>query len=267
MPELPDVEVCRRRLAVHEGHRVEDVTVHDSRVHKASPGALRSRLRGARLGRPARHGKWLVAPLDEGALAMHFGMTGDLVELGDGDEPGESRLLLRLDDGDRLAYVCRRELGHIELVDGLDDLRRAHDLGPDVLELDEARFLALLREHRGMLKGVLLDQSVVAGLGNVYADEALFQARIHPRTRIEDLDDEDLRRLFRAVREVTDWAMDAAGSVDRPRGGVRRRDAPDDWLMTHRRAGADCPRCGGSIVEVKAGGRNGFACPSCQPEP
>jgi len=232
MPELPDVEVYRRRLAAHEGSRVEDVTVRQSRVHRASPEALRSHLRGARLGRPVRHGKWLVAPLGDGALAMHFGMTGDLRTLEEGEAPR--------------------------------GLREVHGLGPDVLDLGADGFREALRRRSGMVKAALLDQSLVAGLGNVYADEALFQARIHPRTPLSALSDKDLRRLHRKVLHVARRAMEA----EHPRrGGVRPEDVPGTWLLPHRGAGGACPRCGAALVAVEAGGRRGWACTACTPAP
>jgi len=264
MPELPDVEVFRRYLhSTGLGRRVEDV--HTSRERIFSDFSRRTvvrALRGSRLEETARHGKNLFARLSEGRwLLLHFGMTGFLKAYRKPDSaPDHPRLVLDLADGSHLAYDSQRLLGRVSVADSPASYVKRMGLGPDLLseELDGYVFVGLLSGSRAMVKSALMDQRRMAGLGNVYSDEALFHSGLHPKSRVSSLSEDALRRLHRAVVSVLQTAIDF---------GAEASAAPQDWLLPRRSAGSDCPSCGGNLESIKVGGRTAWICPRCQPPP
>lgn len=266
MPELPDVENFTRYLKRHGlDKRIEAVAVTAPRILKGvSAEALQRALKGRKLESAQRHGKHLLAAVDDGHwLAFHFGLTGRLEHFeSDAADPEHDRLRLDFTGGEHLAFVNQRLLGAVEWTEDADEFIRAKKLGPDALALTERRFHDALRTKRGTVKAALMDQSLVAGIGNIYSDEILYHARLHPRTPTGDLDDKALRRLYRQMRRVLRMAVDkGAGTED-----VERR-VPRTWLLPRRRKGADCPRCGGKIAALKVQSRTTYFCPRCQPPP
>jgi formamidopyrimidine-DNA glycosylase len=263
MPELPDVATFERYLDATALHQeIAEVEVREARLlADLSPGELARGLTGHQLAGTRRHGKYLFAFLDEegdGALVLHFGMTGTLRYYErDAKEPEHARVLIRFANGSTLAVVSLRLLGEVNLTGDVDDFVAAKELGPDALHdvTDEAALREALAGHRGMLKPALMNQGIVAGIGNVYGDEILFQARLDPRVHVDELADAELGRLFRAVREVLVTAADRAAEP---------ADVPDGWLTARREPGATCPRCGGTIERIEVSGRAGYWCPSCQ---
>ncbi|MEU8828766.1 DNA-formamidopyrimidine glycosylase family protein [Streptomyces sp. NPDC048636] len=260
MPELPDVEGFRRTLAsCAQGRRVAHVEVSDAGVlHGVTPGRLRRELEGRRFAAPRRHGKWLIAPTDGPALLLHFGMTGRLVCAEDGAPPGRfERVALTLDDGHRLGYEDQRKLRGIWLAaTDADTDRVLGPQGPDALTLDRPGLDARLADRRGSVKATLIDQSVVAGLGNLLGDEILWRARIHPRHRAGALDPDARRRLHTAMRQVL-------------RTSVRVGEVParSGWLTGHRDdPDPHCPRCGRPLRRGRIAGRTSTWCPHCQPD-
>jgi formamidopyrimidine-DNA glycosylase len=152
--------------------------------------------------------------------------------------------------------------GRIEWVDDVDEYIRKKRLGPDALTVDEKTFRERLARKRGALKAVLMDQAVVAGIGNVYSDEILFQAKLHPKTAAESLDAKALKRLHRTARRVLETAVEkGAGAED-----LERR-VPKRWLLPKRRKGAACPVCSGKVAALELQGRTAYFCPACQPAP
>jgi formamidopyrimidine-DNA glycosylase len=259
VPELPDVEVFRRRVARNALHRpIERVRVSDDLVVRGtSPQTLRRRLRGATLTATRRHGKHLFVATDADVhLLLHFGMTGYVDPLGPEDpEPGHQRVRFDFRDGGRLAFVDQRRLGTVGLVDDVDAWVEEHELGPDALSVDRSTLRRLLREWRGALVGMLMSQETIAGVGNIYSDEVLFQARLEPRRRTDDLTATEVGRLHRQLGRVLGRAIEADAQPERmPRG----------WLIQDRRAGAECPRGRGVVRKYRAGGRTGYWCPTCQ---
>lgn len=259
MPELPDVEVFRRYLRRRALHRrVEGVDVRSSRVHQVSPSTLRRRLQGHRLESSHRHGKLLFVGLDDsaGALVLHFGMTGFVRYYRDeADEPGHARLVLALDDGHRLAYDDQRTFGRVDVADDPEAYVQERELGPDALSASERVFVERLAGRSGSVKAALMDQHVLAGIGNVYSDEILFHARLHPAADVASLSDDELRGLHRATQHVLRRAIDAKADVDR---------MPRTWLLPHRQRGGRCPRCGEAVQRRNVSGRTAWLCPSCQ---
>ncbi len=265
MPELPDVEGFKRVLA-RNGLRktIDRVVVNDVRIlGKLSARTFASRLRGAKLVEARRHGKHLMASIDRGGwLTLHFGMTGALQPIKSGDdEPPFTRVRLDFANDGGLAYTNKRMIGRVGLVEDATEFVADEQLGPDALDrrLDFDTFKTAVLGSKRDVKTVLMDQEVVSGVGNIYSDEILFQARINPTERIDKLSPDELKRLFLTMREVLETAIArGAGSeqfVDR---------MPKGSLLPERHKGGRCPRCRSPLKVLKVGGRTGYCCPRCQ---
>lgn len=259
MPELPDVEVYRRRLERAGLHRpIEKVRVRDRTVLRDVSGERLTRaLRGRELVDTGRRGKHLFAPTSGRAtLVLHFGMTGrlEVVERTSHPDPHE-RLTLEFADGGALSVIDQRKLGFATVVDDVSAYCHEHGLGPDALTLGVGDLRRLVQGYRGGVKSLLMDQSLMAGIGNIYSDEILFQARIDPRRRADSLDDAEVRRLHRQTLRVLRLAVDR---------GADPAHFPNGWLLRHREDRALCPRGNGEIQKIRLGGRGAFYCPACQ---
>jgi formamidopyrimidine-DNA glycosylase len=259
MPELPDVETYRRYLAGHAlRQRISRVRVASPRqLAGTSPRGLERALLRRRFESARRHGKHLLARIGKGRwLMLHFGMTGSLLYYRNGAHPPPyTRLLIDFGRGRHLAYVDPRKLGRIALADSPRSFVEAHHLGPDALALDLPAFRKLVAGKRGAIKSWLMDQHAIAGIGNVYADEILFQARIHPRRSVHAIRGRELVRLFTGLRKVLGKAIAARADPGR---------MPKSFLLPRRKRGARCPRCGGRIRTMTIGGRTTHYCPRCQ---
>jgi formamidopyrimidine-DNA glycosylase len=187
---------------------------------------------------------------------MHFGMTGSLEYLErDAALPKTARVIFRFANNCRLAFDDQRKFGEIELIKDVDEYLQTRCLGPDALDVSLSQFKALAGNHRGAVKAILLNQQLIAGIGNLYADEILFRARVPPTTEAASLSDEDLRRLFRATRYVLGKAIALKTDFNR---------LPKSWLLTHRARRGRCPRCGRALKSAPIGGRTSWFCPHCQ---
>ncbi|MEV6316533.1 DNA-formamidopyrimidine glycosylase family protein [Streptomyces sp. NPDC051776] len=260
MPELPDVEAFRDVLAsCAEGRRIRHVEVKDSGVlHGVGAERLRSGLEGHRFAEPERHGKWLLAPTDGPTVLLHFGMTGELVCCSSGDPPHPHDRVVFTLGRDELRYRDQRKLKGLWYDDGSGAAvdRVLRDQGPDAMTLSRSGLTQLLSGRRGRVKTALTDQSLVAGLGNLLADEILWRARVHPWRRADRLSDDAYRRLHTEMRRTLRSAV-RAGRVPPRRS----------WL-TGRRDDRDpkCPRCHGPLHRGRINGRSTVWCPDCQPD-
>jgi formamidopyrimidine-DNA glycosylase len=265
MPELPDVERYKRHLdECCLGRTIRHVEVADKRlVEGLSAAEFARRLAGARIAASRRHGKHLLVRLEPaGWLTMHFGMTGALKHFaGNEPEPEHDRIRFDFADGHHLAYVNRRRLGRLGLVSDADAFIARETLGPDALDpgFDFAAFDAMLREHKKSVKSLLMDQQLIAGIGNVYSDEILFQARLHPATRTDRLDDAGRRRLFEQIKRVLRTAIERGAGSE-----AFFERLPESFLLPHRAAGEKCPGCGGTLAAGKFSGRTAYYCPKCR---
>jgi formamidopyrimidine-DNA glycosylase len=260
VPELPDVEGFREVLAAcARGRRIERVEVGDTGVlHGVSAPRLRRALEGRRFAEPERHGKWLLARTDGPTVLLHFGMTGELVCCPVTDPPHPHDRVVFTVGRDQLRYRDQRKLRGLWLADDADrDVARIlHDQGPDALSVDREEFGRLLSRRHGRVKPALTDQSVLAGLGNLLADEILWRAGVHPTRRADRLDDDERRRLHTEMRRTL-------------RSSVRAGRVPPrrSWLTGRRDDAAPrCPRCDGPLHKERVGGRGTVFCPRCQPE-
>jgi formamidopyrimidine-DNA glycosylase len=278
MPELPEIETIRRQLApALEGRTVERLEVLDPRwCEPAAPAELAAAVEGRRIERVGRRGKYLVVSLaGDVHLVMHLRMTGNLllVEAGD-DAPDRLHLRVRvvLDSGERLLFCDVRRFGTGVALLGSDALRAYFDarLGVEPLspEFTAGALRALARGRRAPVKSFLLTQERVAGVGNIYADEALFRARIHPLRPVGTLRRPQLEALRAAVVDSLEAGIDARGAtIDDFRHADGASGSFQDRFLVHRREGEPCPRCGTPIRKLRAAGRGTYVCERCQRRP
>ena len=268
MPELPEVETIRSQLAPRlEGRTLVRVEILDPRLTRPIDlFEVAEELEGDSVRSVERRGKYLVLRLESGlALLVHLRMTGSF-----GFEPTtHERAVLELDDGTRLAYRDVRRFGTWLVVDDAElEPYLAGKNGPEPLS---ARFTAAwlgsrLAVRRAAVKAVLLDQRVVAGLGNIYADEALWRARVSPLLPAQDLDADEIRRLQRAIRAALRAGIERQGStLSEYRTPDGSRGAMQEEFRVYGRDGLPCRRCGTTITKTRVGGRGTWYCPRCQP--
>jgi formamidopyrimidine-DNA glycosylase len=285
VPELPEVEVNRENLARWAAGRtiVDVVPPPGTRETFGLAGReVARRLRGRRVLAVERRGKWMIAALSGGAaLALHLGMTGKLARVAPGAEPPRfTRALLVLDDGARVAFVDQRRFGKLYPAlrrAELEARRELAEVGPDALALSAAQLRALLAGTARTVKETLMDQRVLAGVGNLYATEALWHARLHPATRARAVagDAAALRRLHAGLRRALGEGLRHHRRPEPPRAiatrpalraGAQEEGGPDPF-HAYDRAGAPCPRCGQRLASMTLGGRTTVYCPGCQPPP
>lgn len=270
MPELPEVETIARHLRLGwagapplPGRQITAVTLRWPRhIASPSPAHFRRQIAGRRVLDVRRRGKYIVFPLDQGTLLIHLKMSGDLQVLPQ-DAPRErfDRTVFHLDQGWDLRFSDARKFGKAFLLD--DPHGVLASLGPEPLEAGfTARLLGeRLRSHQRALKALLLDQGFIAGLGNIYVDEALHRARLHPLRRSDSLTEEEVRALWRGVRSTL-------------RRGLRHNGSSLDWVYrggefqnhfrVYQRTGEPCPACGTPIERIVIGQRGTHFCPNCQ---
>jgi formamidopyrimidine-DNA glycosylase len=264
MPELPDVENFRRHLvSTSLNRKIADVTVRKAKILAVSASRLRQALRGRRMKRTCRHGKQLLVGLDDGRwLTLHFGMTGRLFGFKDlNDDPKYDRVRFDFTDDGHLAFDDRRQLGRVGIVDDADDFIREHRLGPDALDpdLDQTAFIAIFAPVRATAKAALMDQSLMSGIGNILADEILFQARIHPQALVKALRQANVVKLYRALRKILKTVTARGDGTEQS-----LEKWPKRFLTAHREKGAARPQGRGRIKTLKLAGRTTYFCPACQ---
>ena len=278
MPELPEVETVRRGLRRHiSGRVIESVEVLHPRVvrrHEEGTSESLAALIGGRIGDIQRRGKFLWLPVASDALIAHLGMSGQFL-VGAPDRPLTPHVRARFgfaDGGPDLRFVDQRTFGHLTFAPGGAVLPAAiAHIAPDPLEasFDDRSFSDRLRSRRSGVKRALLDQTLISGVGNIYADEALWHARLHGERPASALRASDVTRLLGAVREVFAAAIAAGGtsfdslyvSVNGESGYFGRS------LNVYGRAGQPCPRCGAPVRREKFLNRSSYSCPKCQPWP
>ncbi|HYH75335.1 MAG TPA: bifunctional DNA-formamidopyrimidine glycosylase/DNA-(apurinic or apyrimidinic site) lyase [Candidatus Saccharimonadales bacterium] len=290
MPELPEVETVRIGLStLLPGKQVRSVW-HD--WPKGFPNAasdVAAFLEGATIRGVRRRAKVLLIDVStDYTIVIHLKMTGQLVFRG-GDarfgagHPNESlvgelpdkstRVVFTFTDDSKLFFNDQRKFGWVRLmptveVETMDFFQK---VGPEPLAADftAAAFIARLRRrHKSGIKAVLLDQTVVAGIGNIYADESLWGAKIHPETRVQDVPDEQLEVLFAALQAVLQTSIEKGGSTDRNYVNAEgKRGSYLTFANVFRREGKPCPRCGTTIIKTRVAGRGTHTCPVCQPKP
>jgi formamidopyrimidine-DNA glycosylase len=274
MPELPEVETIRRQLAPYlEGRRLEQLEVIDARwCEPAEPSALEDAVRGRRIERVSRRGKYLVLELEDDVhVAMHLRMTGNLLLIQDDERP-HLRARFSLQGGKRLLFVDVRRFGTGVVLLGSDARDAYFDarLGVEPLDPDftAEALRALARGRRAPVKAFLLNQERIAGVGNIYADEALYRARIHPLRSVGSLRRPQLAALRDAVVDALEAGIDAKGaSIDDFRHTDGAEGSFQERFLVYGREGEPCFRCGRPIKKLRVGGRGTYFCGWCQRAP
>lgn len=287
MPELPEVEVVRRGLADHVvGHRIDTVEVrHPRSVRRHEPGGadLAARLNGRHIAAAQRRGKFLWLVLDENstepdeAIVVHLGMSGQmLVQPADAPLEKHAHILATLDSGEQLRFVDQRTFGGWALaplveVDGTVVPEPVAHIARDPLDalFDLESVVGVMRRKHSEIKRVLLDQTVVSGVGNIYADESLWRAKIHGTRIAETLSRPRLRALLNDVHAVMGEALAVGGtSFDSLYVNVNGQSGYFERLLAvYGREDQPCPRCGAAIRREKFMNRSSYSCPRCQPRP
>jgi formamidopyrimidine-DNA glycosylase len=274
VPELPEVETIRRQLAPHvEGRTIVDAQILDPRwTRPEPPAAAEAELEGALVERIGRAGKYLIWSLSgERFLLQHLRMTGTL--LYDPAVPlPHTHVMLELDDGHRIVYVDPRRFGTGHLVHGEaardEYLTTRLGIEPLTPEFTAAHLRELARSRTAPIKAFVLDQRQIAGVGNIYADEALFRARIHPLRPAGRLTGAEWARVRDGIEDALSAGIEAKGaSIDDFRHVDGARGSFQDRFLVHRRAGEPCPVCGRTIRKIVVGGRGTYVCEHCQRKP
>ncbi|WP_299967797.1 DNA-formamidopyrimidine glycosylase family protein [uncultured Roseobacter sp.] len=258
MPELPEAEAARARIARGALNRtIERIDLGEVSHMELPDDAARKRLIGTQLTRTHRHGKYIFVGSVTGPwLHIHLGMAGSIriCEAG-ADLPKYVRLTIVFEGNTRLHFRDPRKFGHIEVVEDVDAFIADKGLGPDALTIGDNAFAATIGATRGAVKSALLSQQKLAGVGNLWADEALFRSGIHPEARACDLGSDRIQSLHSAVTSTLQAVVDTDATYSK---------LPEDWLIHRREDGAACTRCDGTITKKTVGGRTSYHCPDHQ---
>ena len=257
MPELPEVESAREYLeSAVLCQPIQEVLIRDERIlSQVTPVKLNQCLTGKIFRSVQRHGKRLFLELEEDLwLTLHLGMTGWLIYQDMGEvEPAHTRMLIRFQNGRRLAFDDLRIFGEVGLTESPSIFLKEGKTGPDALLIGRDDFLKIMRSRRGTIKSLLHNQRLISGIGNLYSDEALFQAGIHPQSR--SLDEMQLSLLISIIKEVLRTSISVRADFNR---------LPEYYLLRHRHHGGRCPRDGALLQHEKLGGRTCYYCPEHQ---
>ncbi|MFK4002521.1 DNA-formamidopyrimidine glycosylase family protein [Qipengyuania sp. NPDC077563] len=255
MPELPENEAQRLELERECLNRtIEAIELGDDTSYIELPGDNeRAKLIGHQFTETRRHGKNIFAGSKTGRwMTVHLGMTGRLVPFNaPEDPPDHTKLLISFEGDRRLAFRCPRKLGHVRVIESPEGYIAQEELGSDALSIDKDEFLEVFGSTRSAVKSALMKQQKMAGVGNLWSDETLFQAGIHPEARTDELGEEKLVKIFTIMRSV----LQAVVKVE-----ADYKQLDEKWLIRHRSEDADCPRCEGTIRKKKVGGRTAYFC-------
>jgi len=265
MPELPEVETIKRELGkVILGKKITEIIINNPKVIK-EPGRsdFVKGLKNNTIKNILRKGKLLILELSSGKdLAIHLRMTGQLVYPGNGKT---SRVSFRLSDGEILDFNDRRLLGELRLLDKWEELKFVKDMGPEPFDLGIEKFKEMLAKKKTKIKPLLMDQTFISGVGNLYAAEALFRARIHPERPASSLSDKEKENLLKEIKDTLKEAIEHKGSsIDQY---VQLSGQRGDYVKYHKvygREGKPCVVCKALIKRTSMGGRGTYFCPKCQ---
>ena len=270
MPELPEVETIRQQLEKEIiGKRVKEIEVKDPRMINVPAKEFKETLEGAKVKDIRRRAKLLIVDFDNGySLIVHLKLTGNLIYNQKADKRTNVCFIFR--GGDRLVYQDIRKLGYMKLMrtDLAKDTIHAHNFGPEVLDKDftlEEFQKKISQKKKSKIKPLLMDQKFLAGIGNVYSQEACFRAGIKPQRLASSLSKEEIKRLYEELRKILVQALKYRGaSVDEYLDIYGKKGGFEPFLQVYGRKGKPCFRCGKKIQLIKLGGRSTYFCPNCQ---
>ena len=256
MPELPELAAFKKYIDENCLHRkIQKIKVEDRALLKGiSSQGFGRKMKGQEFTSSERYGKYLFLKVkNDGYVMFHFGLTGSLEFYNDVKEkPPYGKIFIFFSDKSILSYNSRRKLGYVRYVGDKKAFIKSKKLGPDALSITKKEFDELVSEHKGVVKAFLMNQKIIAGIGNEYSDEILYQARLHPLSRIENI---ETQRLYKQIKEVLEKAVKV---------NTNGMEYPDNWLITNRKEGDQCPDCDGIIKKAVIAGRSAYFCPECQ---
>lgn len=261
MPELPDVESFKNYFESRFiGVKVADLKVLNKKIlGNISGKKLREKITGSKFKSTSRYGKYLFTETGDGSfLVYHFGMTGSFKCFRDRHKiPPHTRMILTFHNNTCLAYKCMRMFGRIYVTDSVENFINSKNIGPDALEVKKDVFLKAVKKRKAKIKSLLLNQSFIAGLGNIYADEVLFQSGVYPGKRSDLIDDRKLNKIYGNIQKVLKTAIKFNAEADK---------FPESYLIKNRTGDSNCPGCNAKIKRMEISGRGTYFCPRCQKE-
>ena len=257
MPELPEVETFKRYLDKTSLKQViKNIQVTDNRILNTEENHLINIFIGKQFESSIRHGKYLLVYLKPRYLVMHFGMSGDLEYYDNKDDPPKfSKVIFQFENGFNLAYTSIRMFGKVFVANSIEEFIENKKLGPDAYKMTLEEFQEAVLRRSAIAKNALLNQSFIAGIGNIYSDEILFRTKIHPKTNINSLSESKIEELFVNIKEVLDFGIKKEGDLS---------TYPNKFLIPHRKKEEKCPICNSDITRFEISGRHGFFCSTCQ---
>jgi len=265
MPELPEVETIKRELEqAILGKKIVGVVINNAKViREPKKEKFIAELKNTEIKKIIRRGKLLIFELSSGkSLTVHLKMTGQLIYPGNGKT---SRVSFKFSNGKLLDFNDTRLFGELRILDNWQNLKFVKELGPEPFDLSEEKFSEMLKNRKTKIKILLMDQKIISGIGNLYANEALFRARIHPEQPASSLSAQEKEKLFEEIKKVLSEAIHYKGSsVDQY---VQLSGEPGDYVKYHQvydRENEPCYKCKGKVKRITLGGRGTYFCPSCQ---
>lgn len=260
MPELPEVETFRRyfeETSLHQKVTAIKVAEKSEKLFKAPIEELIEKVTHNQFTGTSRIGKYLFVHLQkQGYMVVHFGMTGDFSYFQqDETPPKRAKVFFKFDNGFCLSYNSRRKFGWLDLAENIEDYQKSKKLGPDALDIDAGYLFERLQKSTAPVKARLLDQSVMAGVGNWVADEVLYQSKIHPGTTCHQLGKEDYQRLQESIKHILEVSVEKAADWDA---------FPDYFMVKQREKNGRCPETGEKLEIIEVGGRTTYFCPVLQ---
>ena len=257
MPELPEVETFKNYFdSTSLNQKIKNVVVRDTRVINTQESSFKKKVISKTFYSTLRHGKYLFVKLNSGFIVFHFGMSGDLKYFNDvEEEPTHSRILFEFTNGNFLSYISMRMFGRVYITENVEDFVKERKLGADAYLMNFGEFKEALHRRTAIAKSALMDQSIIAGIGNIYSDEILFHAKIHPKTKVNEISESKLKDLFDSIKEVLKVGIEKKGLLS---------TYPNDFIIPHRKQDGTCPHCNGRIQRFEVSQRHGFFCPNCQ---
>lgn len=256
MPELPEVETFRRYIdATSLQKTILDISISNTKILEGiDQGLLEKNLLHKKFERTSRHGKYVfIASNNKHFLVLHFGMTGFLKYFKNEDEkPNHTRLLIEFDNNYKLAYVNQRLFCKVNVIDDKDTYTHDKHLGIDALDISFEEFRNLLKKHDSMIKSLLMNQSIIAGIGNIYADEILFQSGIHPATKVQKISDKKIRNMYDKLRNVLNVSISVQADFEK---------YPDGFIIPHRKKQGSYPKGNETLKTMKVNNRTTYFCP------
>lgn len=259
MPELPEIANYKKYAdAALLDKPVVKVEFGATKPLQESQKTIREATKGHAFTKTQQIGKYLFIQNDASKwLVLHFGMSGKLEFSALEELPKHAIVSFYFKDDTHFSFVCPRKFGKVWVTDSVEVFQKEHSLGPDALEVSKPQFLKIMESESGGIKSVLMDQHKIAGIGNVYTDEILFQSHVHPKTKISDLTKAQLSKIYGNIPKVLKKATELI---------EKNEKAPDSWLKSHRNEGDPCPKCKGTVQKIQVGGRSTYFCSGCQKE-